>query len=390
MNVITSGKSLGCLEYLLEFLAAWEKRPVELTHMAYQWCSAISEEAGRLGFRGRVTDFFELSRRQYQEYIRHCNRQGLQDLHPFEGGFSEVGLNCDSICLGGASHHNWWGPLGENGTLYLTLEIAFRLAVPDHGQPDLSLSHTPHCDWVFETAFSSYDDDVIADAVCAWAVDAHHIPTKSFVDYLAKRVESCQPFSPRLRQLSMHVIKHIWPRELLVSELETVRLLNYLKVDVDDIVKKDNMMGVGGMREKDEWVGLLLHVIYSPVGRESLSSHYWHLLDKLCFGSGIVQLQHWRKSSLQNDVTTSLEKAQDWEKLETWMAVSWQLLQSNDPLKEETKQATHRLLSQQPLALPRFEDLCESETIWFEETDQLWKICMQVRIDQSSLGSHGQ
>jgi hypothetical protein len=37
------------LHYLLEFLAAWEKRPLCLTPIAYQWCSAISEAAGSWG-----------------------------------------------------------------------------------------------------------------------------------------------------------------------------------------------------------------------------------------------------------------------------------------------------------------------------------------------------
>ena len=397
MKVITNEKNPGCLEYLLEFLAAWDKRPTDLTRMAYQWCSAMSKATGRLGPRERPSrrlhDLFEQYKRHYQQYIRRLYRQELSDPHPFEGGFSEVGPNCDQIHRDGGFHDIRWGLLGEDETIYSTLEIAFRLAVSDHDQPDLSLSHTAECDQVFETAFSSGNDDIIADAVCAWVVDGHNRPTQSFVHYFAKRVENDSPFSPRLRQLSMHVIKNIWRREFAESELETVHLLNCLKVDVDDMVKKDDMtktddvMGVGGMWETDEWVELLLHVIYSQAGQENLSSHYWHLLDKLQFGSGMVQSQNQRNPSLQHDVTTSLENTGDWEKLETWMVVSWQLLQSNDPLKEETKEATLRLLKHQPSALPRFEDLCESVTMQPEDREALQQVCEQVRADQLS-GSH--
>ena len=40
--------ALSHLRFPLGFLAAWKKRPVYLTPMAYQWCSAISEVVGSL------------------------------------------------------------------------------------------------------------------------------------------------------------------------------------------------------------------------------------------------------------------------------------------------------------------------------------------------------
>ena len=349
MKVITDGNNLECLGLLLEFLAAWEKRPVNLTQMAYQWCSTISEL-----------------------------RQTLSDPHPFEGGFSEVGPNHDQIHLGDTCHPTLWASVRDNQTLYRMLEIAFRLAVPDYRQPHLSLSHTAHCDWMFETAFSSYDDDNIADAVCAWIVDHHHVPTGSFVHHLAKRMESGKPFSHRLRRLCIHIMEHAWPRELRASELETVHLLNHLKVDVDDLDRRDDT--------RDEWSRLLLSVIYLPTGRESLSSHYWHLLYKLQSPYTTGHHLHIEgRSTPYSTITKFLEEAKDWDKLEAWMLVTWCRLQDEDPIEEGIEQITLQLLLQRPSALPRFKYLFED--LWIDKGEELHHIYMQARTEQSSLGS---
>ena len=377
IDVITSGKGPGCLEYLLDFLAAWEKRPVELTQMAYQWCSAISEEAGRLGFRERPISQLDPQGQRGYPHNQCFFRRGQWDPHPLDGGFSEVGPKCDQIHSGGTSYHIWWGSLGDDETLYLILEIAFRLAALNCTQPHLHFSHTQHCNWVFEIAFSSGNDDIVADAVCAWIVDHHHVPTSSFVHYLAKYVESGMPFSQRLRQLSIRAIEQIWPRELEVSELETVHLLNHLKVDVNDFAA-GSRSGVG------TWARLLLSVIYLPSGQEKLSPHYWHLLDTL--HSGTVKHLHIEgRSTPHSAITKSLEKSEDWDKLEIWMLVTWHHLQDEDPIEEGIEQTTLRLLSQRPSALLRFEHL--SENRWLGKEEELQQICRQVRMEQSSSGS---
>ena len=48
MNTIADGTCIHDLHLLLEFLAAWEKRPECLTRMVCQWSSAISKAVGRL------------------------------------------------------------------------------------------------------------------------------------------------------------------------------------------------------------------------------------------------------------------------------------------------------------------------------------------------------
>jgi hypothetical protein len=72
--------------------------------------------------------------------------------------------------------------------------------------------------------------------------------------------------------VSIRAIERIRYGVLEVSGLETVRLLNRLNVDVNDMV------------DRHVWVWLLAEVIRLTTGLESLSSHYWRLLDKLALG----------------------------------------------------------------------------------------------------------
>jgi hypothetical protein len=144
-------------------------------------------------------------------------------------------------------------------------------------------------------------------------------------------------------------------------------LLNRLDVDVDDVV------------EKYEWERLLVDVIYSPAGAESLSFHYWRLLDKLVL-PGTLGVDFGSRSV---GVARSLEEAEDWEKLEAWMAVAWRSLLWPWS-KEDAVQVTLKLLSRRPSALSRFEDIGETEVRWTAKKVELRRICDQVRTERSS------
>jgi hypothetical protein len=225
---------------------------------------------------------------------------------------------------------------------------------------------------VFEFAFSSSDDEVIVDAVSVWIVGGDPAPPGSFAGYFAKRVEKSWPFSPRLRQMSIRVIESIECNALEVSGLETIRLLNRLSVDADDIV------------DEDVWVRLLVGVICLPAGLESLSPHYWCLLDKLSLGTdfrGPCGL--WWEEMMR-----PLEEADDWEKLKVWMAVIWQSL---DPglehfdrmyTTEDVERVTLKLLSRRPSALLRFETLCERGVLYEPHKSKLRRICDQAQAEQ--------
>jgi hypothetical protein len=61
----------------------------------------------------------------------------------------------------------------------------------------------------------------------------------------------------------------------------------------------------------------------------------------------------------------SLEEAQDWEKLETWMLVVWwSEYDYSDPVPiQDIERATLTLFRQRPSAIPRFEGLLENRTL---------------------------
>jgi hypothetical protein len=249
--------------------------------------------------------------------------------------------------------------------LPIILDVGFQ---PARHHSDLHFNHPSHCEWVFKVAFSSNNDEVIADAVNAWIVGGDQTPPGSFASYFAKRVEKSRPFSPRLQQVTMHAIGLIQHNVLEVSGLETVHLLNCLDIGFDD------------MEEKDKWVELLVGVICLPAGLESLSPHYWCLLDKLALSTDFFSIP-----GLQIvEVMRSLKEAEDWGKLEVWMTVVWQSLPKSTPVPtmEDVKQVTLNLLLQQPSALQRFKDLCQWGSLYRLHKAKLQQVCDQVQTEQ--------
>jgi len=257
--------------------------------------------------------------------------------------------------------------------LLKTLEIGFRLAQPGRGRLAINPDLTSYHDWMFEVAFSSDDDEVIADAVCALIADSDRAPGGSFVRRSSTFIERTTPLSPRLRQAAIRAICCIRPSEPIELPLETALLLNHLEADVDDV------------EEKGIWVKLLVEVIRSECW--ILSSHCWRLLDKLTstagfFGNHVVR---------DTEVMRALEDAKDWEKLEVWMGIVWMSLQSSEdveiPELEEIEQATLRLCVRRLSALQRFEHLCESDAVSEQYKPRLQGKCDNARTERLPLDS---
>jgi len=386
MNGIADGSCLHHLNYLLEFLAAWENRPACLTPMAYQWCSDISEVAGRLGPSEITIGLPDTLQVILEDQLR-LRPQDLTNLPlTSEAGFSEVGPGHDPARLDPTSHHTCGRPQRLTPPMYthllfITLDIGFRYVTPSRDQSALHLDHTSHHKWVFETAFSSDDDGVIADAMYAWIVSGYSAPPGSCAHYLAKWVERDRPFSPRLRLASIHIVEHIWRNETKGPGLDTVHWLNRLNINVDDMV------------DKYSWVKLLVEAIRSPTEPVGLTSHYWRLLDKLVVASKLGL-----RLGLRNmEVMRSLEKAEDWERLGVWMVVVWSFLPYSDiptsESMESIEEVTLKSLLRRPSALRGFEDLCEAGRLSYQFADypvckdKLQRICDQVRVKQLPLES---
>ena len=363
---MANANGLQCLHFLLKFLAAWEKRPAYLTPIAYKWCSAISEVAG--------TGLQPLALFTTQPYNMNSGDFLPQIL---EERFPLVGPGCDPVRMGEASHHTREYPQGLIGFhpqifLFVALGVGFRQFNPGRDQPALPLDHTPFHDLVFQSAFSSHDDEVIADGVCAWIADSTNTPAGLCAHYLARYLESDRPFSPRLRQMSIRLIEYMWRSRPWVLEGDNILLLNYLTVGVDDI------------DDRDAWVTFLVDAICSPEGLRGLSIHYWRLLE------GLPPARDFPEARAM-ELVGSLEEVEDWEKLENLMIVAWQsnayACRGPDRSKysERLEKATLKHLQRRPSALPRFEGLPRSRMIRADKRAVLKDICVQARTVQLPL-----
>ena len=227
MSAIADGTYLHRLNFLLEFLAAWEKRPECLTRMVCQWCSTISEAVGRLcpgGTQFRPPYHLRLFAK---DNIR-LRPQDLEDCltsRRATRGFSAVGFNSNSVDSD-ATHNQVQYFLPHDLYEYLLsimLEVGFRLAGIGAMFERIDPNNTPHHKRIFETAFSSDDDEVVADAVRMLITSCGRTPLGSFARHFTKRLEGDRPLSEGLRQLIIHVVERIWDNEPWESGPETVR-----------------------------------------------------------------------------------------------------------------------------------------------------------------------
>ena len=133
-----------------------------------------------------------------------------------------------------------------------------------------------------------------------------------------------------------------WPyTPLRSSGLEVVRLLNRLDVSAGDI---DGRI---------EWQNLLVEVIRSPMG-ENLTSHCWRLLGELVSTESSYLIGTLGIHDVE--VIRLLEEAEDWEKLEVWMAVVWKFArhEMTPEWLEIIGDVTLKLLLLRPSAIQRF------------------------------------
>ena len=213
---------------------------------------------------------------------------------------------CSAIC-------DKYGDLEEGETLlFLSLQIGFRYLDPEREWEGPRLVHTQHHESMVDIVFGSHQDEVIADFLCAWTSKSRlHGPPTSLIMCAKHLIDlpNLDSFSPRLRRLvvqAVGLIGHQGFEEVGVGCF--VGLLNRLRVCVDDV------------DSRSIWTGLLLGVIGSPEGRDRLSYPYWELLLDLgpLYHGAPLGILHY-----DPHIMTSLQAAQEWDKLACWICVVW-------------------------------------------------------------------
>ena len=117
-----------------------------------------------------------------------------------------------------------------------------------------------------------------------------------------------QPSSQRLRRLVIRAIGSVGYQEFKQAGAEEFfELLNHLHASIED------------MDDNKDWATLLLDIIEHSEGIRRLPHSYWRLLVELLFSES----QRPRDVSWNPHIITSLEREQEWDKLECWMGVVW-------------------------------------------------------------------
>lgn len=307
IKVIADGHDITPIIPLLEFLAAWKRRPWFLTRMAYEWCSAISEASGR--HRSGELSIIQGAQRLYPprdslpgDYLENQPR----DLA--EACFRGAGPCCDLIRSDYTSHYTHGSPRlpiphDYAALVSAILEIGFRNTRLGLGRQNVHLNHTFHHERIFEIVFSSDDDELIADAICVCVVDGDNAPPGLCARYFTKRMERDTPLSQRLRRVGIYAIERTWRHDLAMLGLEILPLLDRLDIGADDV------------HDETEWVQLLMDVIRLPPGVEALPSHYWCLLAEMVIAAGGFVDFEWRDV----EVMRLLKETRDWNRLVIWM-----------------------------------------------------------------------
>ena len=257
------------------------------------------------------------------------------------------------ICENHQSLKDW-----EN-LLLLSLEIGFRHLNPEHLWISAKLTHTEHHQKLVDVVFRSRDREAIADLLHAWTLrEGPHDRLDALLSMCARHLvgfDCLVPFSPRLHKLVIRTIEAIGYQGFEEVGAESfVGLLNHLNVSVED------------MEYEYKWILLLLDTIQYSEGAQHLSHQSWKFLVEYTI------LEWWRLGhiSYRSHITLSLEKAQEWDRLECWMGVVWMAWppEADDSATiEELEHVMISLFKQQPNAAQKLEQWMKQ---WSQECNE--------------------
>jgi len=227
------------IPHVLRDLVDLETRPMCLTEIAHDWCSAIYE-----------------------------NRQSI--------------WNWD-----------WEGPL------LTCLQIGFRHLDPRDWGVAPTLTHTEHHLEMVDVVFKSRNSDAIADLLHSWTIGhSLHIPPDTCAERLVCLC-NLAPFSSRLRRLVIRSVELASCEGFKGVGMERlVELLNHLHVATEDMDQSDPWGRILVTTLQTSEVTQLLSHWYWELLLELAISHLW-LLDKVTYNPqtmiSLTEAQEWSK-----------------------------------------------------------------------------------------------
>jgi len=283
--------------------------------------------------------------------------------------------------------YNWCSVIYENHQsledwevlLLLCLEIGFRhLPEKTYYMGDW-LIHTEHHHKLVDMVFKSQKVDAITDILCAWTAGSSLLRPehKQLLDICIGHLASLRklaPFSPRLQQLVIKFIELIGCKGLEVLGVEGFTgFLDHLHVTAENADSSYKL------------VKLLLDTLQSPEGVQCLSHRYWELLVELIVDPHRLSLD--TTPIYDSRIMTCLIDAQEWDKLECWMALVWMVWPpgAGEMTEEDLERPMLLLFRQQPGAAQKLEQWMKRWShnrsqwgMWFSQ-ERARDICVSFR-----------
>ena len=259
----------------------------------------------------------------------------------------------------------------DRDTLLLhSLEIGFRHFGPDLSSSNLCLVHA-YNQGLVDILVKSNDSEAIADLLHAWTGGFRPHPLLGTCAEHLVGLHNRVAFSPRLHQIVIRSVELIGYEGFERVGMERFcQLLDHLYVTV------------GHADEKRGCIRLLLGCLQSPEGIRHLSYRCWELL------AGLATSESWDsprwgtlKPTYNHQIMVSLIEAQEWDRLECWIASVWMIWPpGNVTMEEDLKHPTLLLFHHRPDAVRKL-------TLWMERwgenhheevQDSFKRICQQA------------
>ena len=265
----------------------------------------------------------------------------------------------------------------RDNLLLLSLKTGFRHLGQDSSTDHFGLAHTEHHRGFFDVIVKSNDGEAIADLLHAWTTS--RCP---FLGTCAEHLVGLRDrvsFSPRLHRVAVRSVELIGYKGFEGVGMERFcQFLDHLYVTAGDV------------GEKRRWIELLLGCLQSPEGIQHLTYRCWELLVEIVARRWELQ----SSDSVSNpqiteppgpiynpQITVFLAEAQEWDKLECWMASVWMMWPPGNLTTEgDLERSTLLLFHQRP-------DAARKLTLWMERwgkehrkevSESFKRICQQA------------